>query len=420
MRVPLVFALALLMPAAPVHAEDWAQFRGPGGLGVSPDKGLPERWSDKENVAWKTELPGPGSSSPIVVGERIFVTCYSGYGLDANDPGDVKNLKRHLICLDRAGRVLWTRDVVAETRDQPYSGFQLYHGYASATPVSDGKHVYAFFGVAGVLAYDLDGKELWRSSVGTGTHGWGSGTSPVLAGDLVIVNASVESDALVALDRNSGKVAWTAKGMNYSWNTPLLVDVDDHQELVVSVYQTLLAYDPKSGAELWRCQGIEDYVCPSLVAHKGVVYAIGGRQDTALAVKAGGKGDVSATHRLWTLNKGSNVSSPVYYQGHLYWASEGKGVVYCVDADKGKLVYQQRLQPAAELIYASATVGDGKFYYVSRAKGTYVVAAGPQFKLLAHNVFDGDTSVCNGSPAIADGRIYLRSDRFLYCIGKGR
>jgi outer membrane protein assembly factor BamB len=409
---------AFILPAG---AADWLGFRGPGGLGIAPDHELPVTWGPNANIAWKAELPGAGSSSPIVVGDKVFLTCYTGYGLDADNPGDVSSLTRHVLCLDRAtGKVLWQREVAALQPESRYQGsFITKHGYASSTPASDGQHVFVFFGKSGVVAFDLDGRQLWQTSVGTGTHGWGSGTSPVLYKDLVIVNASVESRSLVALRKTDGKVAWTAPGMNASWNTPLLVDVPGGRtELVVSVQGKLLAYNPATGASLWSCEGIKDYVCPSVVAHEGVVYAIGGRNKPGLAVRAGGTGDVTRTHVLWRLSRGSNVSSPVYHDGHLYWAHEGQGTVYCADAKKGTIVYAERLNPTPGLIYASPVVADGKIYYVSRDKGTYVLDAQPQFKLLAHNTLDADAGIFNAGVVVSNGQLLLRSDRYLYCIGK--
>lgn len=414
-----IAALLLILPT--VAAADWLQFRGPGGLGVAPDKNLPITWSDSTNLLWKTALPGPGSSSPIVVGKRIFVTCYSGYGLDPNNPGDITKLKRHLVCLDQQGKILWTRDVVTDAADAPFAGsFITQHGYVSGTPASDGKAVYCFFGVAGVVAFDLDGKQLWRTSVGVGAYDWGSGSSPVLAGDHVIVNASIESGSLVALNKSDGNKVWEQKVMKWSWVTPLVIDAKGRPEVVVSVENHLLAFDPKSGQELWNCEGLADYVCPSLTAHDGVVFAIGARDNTAIAVRAGGAGDVTKANLLWTLKRGSNVSSPVYHDGYLYWASESRGVVYCADARSGKLKYEERLDPDADLIYASAFLGDGRIYYVSRNQGTYVVEAKPEFKQIAHNTFANDTSVFNGSPAPMAGNLLLRSNRYLYCVGKNR
>jgi outer membrane protein assembly factor BamB len=396
-------------------AANWPQFRGPGGLGVSEEQGLPAEWSSSQNIVWKTPLPGPGGSSPIVWGDRVYVTCYSGYGVSMEQPGEMSNLVRHLLAIDRrSGEVLWDRTVPAALPEQPFGGFQALHGYASSTPATDGERIYVFFGRTGVLAFDTQGQELWRTEVGTRTHNWGSATSPVLHGDLVIVNASVESGSLVALQRQDGRVVWRAGEIRAAWNTPLLLEGGAGPELVVSVQGRLLGFDPAAGQQLWQAAGIQDYVCPSVVAFDGAVFAIGGRNKPGLAVKSGGRGEVSA---LWTIDKGSNVSSPVYYKGHLYWAHEGQGIVYCVDAASGTLVYEQRLNPGPGRIYASAVAADDKIYYVSRENGTYVVAAGPSYRLLAHNRLEDDPSTCNGSPAICEGQLLLRSNQYLYCIG---
>lgn len=419
-HVTLRAALLFFGLCLPAGAADWPQFRGPGGLGHAGDTKLPTAWSASQNVAWRSELPGHGASSPIVVGGKIFLTCYSGYGLDAKNPGNMEQLKLHVLCLERAsGKPLWAKEIKPDLPEQGFQGsFITLHGYASSTPVSDGSSLFVFLGKSGVLAFDLDGKQLWKTSVGTRTHGWGSGTSPVLAKDLVIVNASVESGSLVALNKSDGKTAWTARGMNSSWNTPLLVELPGGKtEVVVSVQGRLLAFEPATGAALWNCTAIQDYVCPSVVAHDGVVYVIGGRSNTALAVKAGGKGDVTS-QVLWKINKGSNVSSPVYHDGHLYWSSEGRGVVYCVNVDKGTVVYEERLTPNPGLMYASPVVADGKLYYVSRSNGTYVCDANPKFKLLSNNKLDGDAGMFNASAVIHDGQVLLRSNRYLYCIGR--
>jgi outer membrane protein assembly factor BamB len=187
-------------------------------------------------------------------------------------------------------------------------------------------------------------------------------------------------------------------------------------ELVVSVQNFLLAVDPDTGKELWRADGVHCYVCPSVVAHEGVVYAIGGGH-TPLAVRAGGRGDVTKTHVVWRENRGSNVSSPIFFNGYLYWANDHGGVVNCQDAATDKSIYQKRLEPDAGIIYASPVLADGKLYYISQTKGTYVVAAKPEFELLAHNVFQDDRSRTNASPAVSNGQLLLRSDKYLYCIG---
>ncbi len=394
-------------------AADWTQFRGPGGLGSSSEKNLPVEWNAKDNLLWKAEMPGYGASSPITLSGKVFVTCYSGYNAGPDSSKNIEDLKLHLICLNQAdGKVVWDQHVKPTL---PESQRVRDHGYAAATPVTDGENVYVFFGKSGVLAFDLNGKQLWRTAVGTRTHGWGCGTSPVLYKDLVIVNASVESRSLVALNKKSGEEVWRAGGMRSSWNTPLLVDIDGgKQELVVSVQGSILGFDPASGEQLWTCRGIQDYVCPSVVAQNGVVYAIGGRSSKAIAIRAGGRGNVTESHLLWEAKAGANVCSPVIHDGYLYWVSDRNRVAYCLKLDTGEIVYQQRF---SQQPYASAVVGDGKLYITTRRGGTFVLVASPEYKELAHNELD-DNSTFNASPAISGGTLLLRSDRYLYCIGK--
>jgi hypothetical protein len=347
------------------------------------------------------------------------LTCYSGYGVDEGNPGDASQLKRHLLCLNpQDGKVLWNVVQPSTQEEGAYQGFTALHGYASSTPAVDADGIYVFFGATGAAAYSHDGRQLWLTSCGTKTHEWGSANSPVLYGNLVIINASVESGALIALDKKSGKEVWRQAGMVESWSTPALVKTDAGWELVAQVKGKILGFDPASGKPLWSCQGIDDYVCPSVVAEGDVAFIIGGRRATAIAVRAGGRGDVTATHKLWEIKKGTNVPSPVVHDGYLYWAHDSRGTIYCVDAKTGEDAYEERLDPRPGKIYASPLAADGKLYYVTRDAGVFVVAARPQFELLAHNKIESDTSVFNGSPTVADGRLLLRSDRALYCIGK--
>jgi outer membrane protein assembly factor BamB len=230
----------------------------------------------------------------------------------------------------------------------------------------------------------------------------------------VIVNASVESGALVALDKESGKQVWSAKGVRSAWNSPVLVTPESGKtEVVISSQSEILAYDAESGEFAWRCPGVRDYVCPTVLVHGDMVYAIGARSGMGVAVRSGGKGTVKPE---WEMGKGSNVSSPVFYKDHLYWAHESRGIVYCANAQTGEILYEERLQPVADRIYASAVLAGDKIYYVSRNRGVFVVAADPQFKLLAHNA-PLDKSVFNASPAVVDGKLLLRSNEFLYCLG---
>jgi outer membrane protein assembly factor BamB len=396
--------------------KDWPYFRGPTGMGTSTATGLPITWSLDENIAWKTELPGAGASSPVTFGDRIYLTSYTGYFVPGNEEGSLDDLKRHLIALNRAdGSIVWDKPVAAKL---PEESKIRDHGFAANTPAVDDERIYVFFGKTGVFAFDHSGTQLWQADVGEKTNGWGTSASPVLYKDLVFINASVESESLVALDRKTGKEKWRAGGVREAWNTPVVVTAKSgREELIVATQGKILAFNPETGAPLWSCKtDIGWYMVPSVVAHEGIIYALGGRSGVVgLAVRAGGDGDVTESHRLWTSTKGSNVSSPIYLDGHVYWANE-QGIAFCAKADSGDVVYQQRLERAGQ-IYASALLADGKLYYVSRDGRTFVIAAKPEFEQLALNELR-DRTVFNSGPVVDGSRLLIRSDKYLYCIGK--
>ena len=395
-------------------AQDWPQYRGPGSLGIGQAENLPTTWSDTENLAWKTPLPGAGSSSPIVLDGKLYVTCYSGYSIEGTQ-GTLDDLMLHLVCADVAtGNILWNTPVKPT---QPEQSRVRDHGYTAQTPATDGKHLYVFWGKTGVSKFDLQGKQIWNSSVGSKTHGWGSGTSPVSYKNLVIVNASVESKSLVALDKQSGDEVWRADGMNSSWNTPHLVKTaKGDTELVVTVKDFILGFAPATGTELWRCKAISDYICPSIVSQDGILYAIGGRRSQAVAVRSGGRGDVTDTHKLWHVQVGANVSSPLIHDGHLYWVSDRNNTAYCLNLKDGSVAFEQKV-PAQP--YASIMMADNKLYVVTRRGGTLVLAAKPQYELLARNRLT-DAGQFNASPIVTDNRLFLRSDTALYCLRSSR
>lgn len=401
-------------------ARDWPQFRGPSGTGASTEKGLPTTWSATENIAWKTDLPGAGTSAPIIVGDRIFVTCYSGYNVPGQAPGSQEDLKRHVVCLNRKdGKLLWDKSVESKLPEQ--GRIRDSHGYASSTPASDGERVYAFFGKSGVVAMDFDGKQLWHADVGDGLNGWGSAASVVLHDNLVFINASVESGSLYALDKKTGKEVWKVRGIKESWNTPVLVQTPEGKtELVVAIFGKVLGFEPSSGEELWSCAtDIPWYMVPTMVADKGIVYCLGGRPGYGLAVKSGGRGDVTSSHRLWTSKKGSNVSSPVYHDGHLYWFHDNLEIAYCANAKTGEIEYEQRVSRLGG-VYASPLIADGKIYQIARYDGrVYVVAAKPSgYEQLAVNDIGAERGEFNTGLVAAEGKLYLRTNRQLYCIGK--
>ncbi len=416
----LVFAFVVFGGGPAGEAADWSRFRGPNGSAVSDARGVPTDWSDSTNLAWKTALPGPGSSSPIIVGDRVFVTCYSGYGTDRRAAGDVKKLQRHLICVSlKDGKILWNKAVASKQSEDRFDGFIQDHGYATSTPASDGEQVFVFFGKSGVLAFDLDGKELWQTPVGTGSamNGWGSGSSPILYRDTVIVNAAAESKSLIALDKKTGKEVWRSDADNVhgSWATPVLVDVPGGKtELVLNAPFEMWGMDPNNGDFLWFAEGVQDNtICGSLVARDGIVYAIGGRSGSAVAVKAGGRDDVSKSHVVWKKSLSSYVPSPVLAGDRILSVNE-RGIVGCLDAKTGESLFTQRLSNAGG-VYASPIVIGGKAYLVTRQNGTFVMDMGGKGEVLSQNKLEDETDF-NASPAVADGKLLLRSNRSLYCI----
>jgi outer membrane protein assembly factor BamB len=413
-----LLALMALSLATASAAADWPAFRGPQGDGTSKERGLPIKWGPKENVAWKIKLPGPGTSSPIAWGDRVFVTCYSGYPDPGTPKGDLTKLRRHLLCVDRkTGTLLWQRDIATLLPENEYNNYIAQHGYASSTPATDGERVYVFFGRSGVRAFDFTGKELWYTEVGKGLNSWGSAASTLLYRNLLLVNATVESGALLALEKSTGKQVWKAKGIRDCWSTPLLVELPGGKhEVVVNSFDGLLGLDPDKGERLWECEGIAASAnTSSPVAKSGIVYVMGSGtgESTMMAMRAGGRGDVTKTHILWKQKGGVNNCSPVIAGDNLYWIS---GQVWCLKADTGKIVFQERLYPVRQE-YASPVVADGMIYAFTRHNGCYVLKAGDRLEQLAHNDLD-DRSDFNASPAISGGQFVVRSNDYLYCIGK--
>lgn len=413
-----VLVVLVLLVAPSSRGEDWPQFRGPGGRASGTS--APLEWSESKHLLWKAPLPGSGSSSPIVHGDAIFVT---GWSEGARGQGPT----RHLLKIDRKeGGIVWQRDVAAPGPDDPYSGYLTEHGYASNTPVTDGSTVWAFFGKAGVVAFDMDGKEIWRTGVGTESSNrrWGSGASLILHGDHVICNASEESQSIRALDKRTGKEVWKAEAaaLELAYGTPGVARMaDGSEEIVVAVPGEVWGLDPRTGKLLWHAEmGLTGNVSPSVIVDGDVIYVFGGfRSSGSLAVRAGGRGDVSKSHVLWTSRTSSYVATPVLHEGHLYWIDD-KGLAFCSDAMTGKEIYKERVREitsGGRPVYASPVVADGRVYVVTRYDGTIVLPAAPRYEVLAHNVFAGDDSDSSATPALVDGRIYLRSGKFLYAIG---
>ena len=422
-------AAAILLTTAAASAADWPRFRGPGGLGLG-ESAVPLEWSDEKNLLWKAPLPGPGSSSPVIHGDDVFVTCYSGYGVPADRGGEPAQLARHLLCIDRqTGAEKWRRDVPGALPEDTYEGFLTEHGYASSTPVVDADAVYAFFGKSGVIAFDRAGKELWRVGVGkeSSNRRWGSAASLIRHGDLVIVNAAEESQSIRGLDRRTGREVWKAEAaaLELAYGTPAIARLaDGREEIVVAVPSEVWGLDPATGKIRWYAShALTGNISPSVIVDGDVVYVFGGfRSAGSLAVRAGGSGDVTKSHVLWTSKASSYVATPLLHDGHLYWIDD-RGQAFCSSAATGEQVYRSRVAEitgGGRPVYASPVLSDGRLIVATRWGGTLVLPAKPDYAVLACNRFAGDESDFSGTPAIADGRLYLRSGRFLYCVGAAR
>ncbi|MCB1231989.1 MAG: PQQ-like beta-propeller repeat protein [Verrucomicrobiae bacterium] len=426
--LPLLFATFVV--SSPADAENWPGFRGPDGAGVAEDAKVPLTWGpETENLKWKVLLPGPGSSSPIVWGDHVFVTCYSGYG-DGSEGGDLLTLNRHLLCVDaKSGSVVWEKAFPAPLPEDPYQGFISEHGYASHTPVTDGEVVVAFFGKGGVVALDFEGNELWRQDVGSrySSKGWGTSASPILYGDLVIVNAAEESNALYAFDKKTGKQVWKTENPSLVsiYGAPVIATVgEDRDDLIVPVPGEMWGFNPETGKLRWYAgMDITGNISPSPVIAGDRIVQFGGYPKTmGIGLKLGGEGDVTESNRLWQNNDArSYLTSPCFYEGKLYWVTD-QGIACCADPDTGELLYEERLDTASsggrgKPFYASPIIVNGHLVAVSRTAGTFVIAAKPEFELVRVNRIAGDESRFQGTPAVSDGMLFLRSEKALYAIG---
>lgn len=434
MKSLLALAFAVSTLHAATTSTDWPRFLGPTGAAIVADSKAPLKWSDSENIVWKAEMPGPGSSSPIVFGDKVFITCWTGYG-DKEGANDMSKLMRHLICLNRAdGKVLWDTQVPSAAAEDPWQGFITEHGYATHTPVTDGERVYVFFGKTGALAFDMQGKQLWQTSCGTssGRTRWGSAASPILVGNLVIINASDESQTIYGLDKTTGKQVWKAEGdFGMAYGTPNVFERDGVTDLVIAVPQEVWGMNPETGKLRWYAtHGLSGNVSPSIIPGGDTAYVFGGYPATrSAAIKLGGKGDLGAAALLWTSNTSSYVPTPILKDGHLYVVND-QGFATCINAKTGEDVYRERVIESGgassggarrggggKPFYASPVLIGDKLVCVSRKNGAYIIAAKPKFEILGHNVLALDNSQFNGTPAISGDQLILRSEKAVYCIG---
>lgn len=404
------------------------RFLGENGA-ASSQANIPTTWDAKQNIQWKTKLPGPGASSPIVYGDRVYLTCYSGYG--DGSQGKLGDLTRHLLCIDRSnGNVVWQKSIDNQhvQDEDPYVSYIMQHGYATNTPVTDGKSIFAFFGKAGVIAYDLDGNERWRCPIEHRINKtrWGSGASPILFGEHLIVNAVEECGKIFSINKSSGKIRWefdTKSQLAYSTPNLVVKTQDGLTELVVGVPEKVIGLDPATGKQKWFANTtLLNEVNGAVMVDGDIIFLFGGYQGVgSLALRAGGQGDVTKTHVLWTQRDTSYVATPVLKDKHIYWVNKS-GIAHCVETETGKRVYRQRLNGIEGgrgiKFFSSMVATDKHLFAVSRRSGTFVLAASPTFELVGHNKIAGDDSEFNGTPAISNDQMFLRSNQYLYCISQ--
>ncbi len=412
----LALCLLVLTGSRACIAEDWPEFLGPQGSARSSDH-VPVEWSDDQNLLWKRQLPGEGSSSPIIVGDRVFVTCYARKD---------DRVARFVVCLDKnSGQLLWTKEILADYREDAYQGYLTEHGYASNTPVSDGQHLYVFFGKGGVHALDLEGNILWNVDVGkeSSNRQWGSAASLVLCENRLIVNAAEESQAIVALDKTTGKELWRQEAgmLELTYGTPRIVTLADQKtEIVIGVPGEMWGLAAATGKLNWFVvTPMTGNVSPSVIVDGESVYGFGGyRSSGSISVRAGGDGDVSETHVNWTGRASSYVATPLLVDGRFFWIDD-RGMAMSIKADNGESVYRERVEGlSGRPVYASPVLIDGNIYVVTRNAGTIVYPPGDEFQPIARNAFASDDSDFNASPAVSDSKLYLRSNQALYCLGE--
>ena len=382
----------------------WPRWRGPSGQGVVEGTGYPDTWSETANVRWRTTVPGEGHSSPIVWGDHIFLTTSRDGGRRVS-----------ILAFRRSdGELLWATDAP----DGRPESVHRKSSPAAATPTTDGERIYASFGSRGMLAVDFDGRLVWHRDLGRINNYHGPAGSPLLYRDTIIIYQDQSGGAFViALDKRTGDTRWrTARSASVGWGSPIAVSVGDHDELIVSSQRQVQSYDPLTGDELWSCRGNLFEVIPTPVVGHGLVFCASGRAGPTLAIRPGGRGDITDTHVVWKTTRGSPfVPSPVLYGGYLYLVNDMSSIVTCLDARTGEPMWQERLgRPRREGISASPVVVDDKLFVTNDDGQTFVLRTGPEFELLHTNDIGAPTLA---SPALVDGTWYLRTARELVAIG---
>ena len=408
-RIAIVTLVAVA--AATTQGGEWAHWRGPSGTGASPDATPPVEFGPASNCGWQTEIPGRGSSSPVVHADRVFVTTAVPV---ADTPGQ---LDFRLVCIDRdTGRERWSRSAVKAV---PHEGTHETNGYASASPCTDGEHVYAHFGSQGTFCFTLDGEPVWDRDFGDMRirNGFGEGSSPTLVDDMLLVPWDHEGPSrLFAVDKRTGKSVWEAERDEPScWATPLVATAaDGSRQVVMNGQNAARGYDLATGAELWRCGGQTQRPAASAVAAGGTAYVGSGFRGSFLgAFDLAGRGDIEGSpHVRWTTAENTpDVASPLLSGERLYYYKEKSGLLTCVDAGTGRPFYTATRVPGVGRTYASPVAASGHVYLTDRGGTITVIKDGPAFEVVATNdVGEG----VDATPAPVDSDLFVRGERHLF------
>jgi outer membrane protein assembly factor BamB len=410
------FAL-LLVSSAFAAAGDWPHWRGPNDDGMAKGD-APLHWSDDEHIAWKAPVPGRGFSSPVVWGDRIFLTTAVPTG-SAAGRGDLVEHKFMVLCFDRkTGKQLWEKVAKVAT---PHQGHHPQYGsFASNSPITDGKYLFAFFGSRGLYCYTLSGELVWKKDFGALQmfRDFGEGAWTALHGEKLVAVMDHEGDSfLVALDKNSGRELWrTPRDGNTNWSGPYITSHDGRKQVIMSGSREVCGYDLETGKRIWGAKGLGQNTIPAPVAHDGIVIVMSGfRNPNLLAIRLGREGDLTGTDAIiWQNQRGNSYTpSPVMHEGKLYMLTD-TGMLSCFDAKTGKPFYQQQRLPKPYSFKASPVGVNGKLYLASENDDVVVVRLGEKFDVLATNTLKDQTFIA--TPAIVDGEIYLRGQNTLFCI----
>jgi outer membrane protein assembly factor BamB len=432
-----IFLLALLL-AGVDKVDNWPQFRGPQSTGVVEDVRLPDKWSSTENVAWRTEIAGVGWSSPVVWGDRIYVTSVidtgslekpkKGLYFGGERPASTDEHRWMVYAVDfKTGKIVWEREAHKAVPDVPH---HLKNTYASETPVTDGERVYVYFGNVGIFTYDRAGKLVWSQPMAANKtrYGWGTASSPVLyKGRLYIVNDNEDHSYVECLDAKTGKSIWkTEREEGTNWATPFIWENEKRTELVTPGTKKNRSYD-LDGKLLWEMSGMSSISIPTPFTKFGLLFIasgyVGDQVRPVFAIKPGASGDISLKadqtsndYVAWYQKQaGPYNPSPIVY-GDYYYTLLDRGFLTCHDARTGKLIYdKQRMDPESSAFTSSPWAYNGKLFLQSEDGDTYVVQAGPEYKLLGKNSL-GDMAMA--TPAISQGSLVIRTASYLYRIGK--